>query len=125
MKGELRLLYVYGYYISKCKCFQVMDGFWRKLSSSQRQIPQQKTWFSDVTGAKKIPKTVVFHDAIIAILKSRRFHQYWMQIVTCCQGRLSLSTDGDKCAMVNFFVGGSIKSLIISFNVQCEFCAQI
>ena len=22
------------------------------------------------------------------------------------QGRLSLSTDGDKCAMVNFFLGG-------------------
>ena len=42
------------------------------------------------------------------------------------QGRLSLSTDGDKCAMVNFLVGGSIKSLMLSFNIQkCEFCAQI
>jgi len=42
----------------------------------------------------------------------------------CKNGRLSLSTNGDKCAMVN--LGGSIKSLILSFNIQkCEFCAQI
>ena len=27
-----------------------------------------------------------------------------------CQGRLSLSTDGDKCAMVNFFLGGGMKN---------------
>ena len=26
------------------------------------------------------------------------------------QGRLSLSTDGDKCAMVNFFLGGGMKN---------------
>ena len=44
------------------------------------------------------------------------------------QGRLSLSTNGDKCATVIFFVcvGGSIKSLILSFNIQqYEFCVQI
>jgi len=40
------------------------------------------------------------------------------------QGRLSLSTNGDKCATIN--LGGSIKSLILSFNIQqYEFCAQI
>jgi len=40
------------------------------------------------------------------------------------QGRLSLSTDGDKCAMINF--GESERSLILNFNIQkCEFCAQI
>lgn len=33
---------------------QVTDGSWIKLSSSRVQIPQQKTWFSDVTGQKKI-----------------------------------------------------------------------
>jgi len=41
------------------------------------------------------------------------------------QGRLSLSTDGDKCATVNFG-RESIKSLILNFNIQqCEFCAQV
>ena len=41
------------------------------------------------------------------------------------QGRLPLSTDGDKCAMV-IFLGGEQKSLILNFNMQkCEFCAQI
>jgi len=40
-------------------------------------------------------------------------------------GRLSLSTDSDKCAMVNFG-GDEQKSLILNFNIQkCEFCAQI
>ena len=43
------------------------------------------------------------------------------------QGRLSLSTDGDKCAMDNFFLGGgSIKSSILSFNIQkCDFCTNL
>jgi len=42
---------------------------------------------------------------------------------------LSLSTDGDKCAMINFLEGAGgdkQKSLILNFNTQkCEFCAQI
>jgi len=36
------------------------------------------------------------------------------------RGRLSLSTDGDKCAMVNFFFfgGGMNKKFNINFNIQ-------
>ena len=48
-------------------------------------------------------------------------------IWTAKQGRLS--TDGDKCATVNFFFfgggGNEQKSLILNFMQKCEFCAQI
>jgi len=50
------------------------------------------------------------------------------QIFSLVRGRLSLSADGDKCAMVNFFFWGGewTKSLILNFNIQkCEFCTQI
>jgi len=60
--------------------------------------------------------------------------QYWSYgalnfgtlLLEHAQGRLSLSTDGDKCAKDNFFRGGGfIKSLTLSFNKQkCEFCGQ-
>jgi len=55
MKVELPL-YMCGYFtlsVSILECLQVMDGFWRKLSSSQGHIPQQKIWFFDVTGKEK------------------------------------------------------------------------
>ena len=46
--------------------------------------------------------------------------QFWGQKVTIQgQGRLSLSTDGDKCAMVNF--GGNEKSILggmKKFNIK-------
>jgi len=37
------------------------------------------------------------------------FFIFCVLCVAYCQGRLSLSTDGDKCAMVNFFLGGGIN----------------
>jgi len=47
---------------------QVTDGSWRKLSSSRIQIPQQKTWFSDVTGQKKIPTLVMTHEFLSDVI---------------------------------------------------------
>jgi len=52
-------------------------------------------------------------------------HKWTRPALTPAQGRLSLSTNGDKCAMVNFGAEWT-KSLILNFNIQkCEFCAQI
>ena len=41
-----------------------------------------------------------------SLLLARYTFLTWLWRGVYDQGRLSLSTDGDKCAMVNFFLGG-------------------
>jgi len=74
-------------------------------------ITQTESWYTfyHTTEVKRLsqPRWLVTYWDILSACK-----QSLVQVVTGPgQGRLSLSTDGDKCAMVNF-LGGSIKSLI-------------
>ena len=116
------------FHVSHCNCSVLSDIFVAAFVV-QQDLEQLKPYLHPMhkqlrsTQTRK-PYMLIAKDGILVICLSLLPLIHHSQLISC---RLSLSTNGDNCAMCHGqFLGESIKSLILSFNVQkCEFCAQI
>ena len=107
--------------------FLWISGRWRQISSMMYDLASVYCMSSAWTGANSSPAGSTFDFEPETCVHSSQNHiskrlitvliTFTSYTVYYCQGRLSLSTDGDKCAMVNF--GGEWKSLILIVWILC------